>query len=248
MTDMKTEAQKMFDDLEAGAANFGGFGSYIFMNKCYMTLREYEDYENEEFYENAIEGTFTITPMNRLVYHSSNKWALQCFKSLYWIQHNVIPHCCMENQLTHNLPKRVYIPRSTGINTVALTNCEEYGSRFRKSRRKNDSEERIYIRVSWMNDTMTKNNDEPIEYVKCFDGLYKDVDLEDIVRLNPEIKQEGVEYILNYIKVEDSMNEMQRQVIEKCNKRLEQWAEKTLQPILDFYTNSGIVSITYKIV
>ena len=248
MTEMETEAQTMFDDLEAGAANFGGFSSFIFMNKCYMTLREYEDYENEEFYENVIEGTFSTTPFNRLVYHSSNRWALQCFKTLYWLQHNVIPHCCCENQINHTLPKKVYIPRSSGINTVALTHSEEYGTRFRKSRTNKDSEERIYIRVSWLSETTSKNEDEDTESVSCFDGLFKDVDLEDIVRLNPEIKETGLEYILNYIKVEDSMNEMQKEVIKNCNKKLEYWCQETLQPILDFYTNSGIVHIKYKIV
>lgn len=246
MTEM--EAQRMFDDLEAGATNFGGFSSYIFMNKCYMTLRDYENYENEQFYENAIEGTFTTTPFNRLVYHSDNLWALDCFKILYWIEHNVIPHCCRETCFNHTLPKRVYIPRSSGINTVALTRTEEYGSRIRKSRSKNDAEERIYVRVSWLSDTMTKEHDDTKETPGCFDGLYKDIDLEDIVRLNPEIKEQGVEFILNYIKVEESMNEMQKQVIEKCNERLEAWGKTILQPILDFYTHSGIVHIKYKIV
>jgi len=242
MTEMEAKVQSMFDDLEAAACNFGGLSCYIFMNKCYMTLREYENYENEQFYENVIEGTFTISPMNRLVYHSDNGWALQCFKTLYWVQHNVIPHCCFENQFNHTLPQRVLIPRSSGENTLAFTRSQEYGTRFRKSRSNKDSEERIYIRVSWTND---KNITES---VSCFDGLFKDVDLEDIVRLNPEIKEKGMKYILNYIKVEESMNEMQKQVIEKCNKRLEEWCKKTLQPILDFYTNSGIVHINYKIV
>lgn len=248
MTEMKAKVQSMFDDLEAGAYSFGGLSCYIFMNKCYMTLREYENYENEQFYENVIEGTFSTTPRNRLVYHSDNGWALQCFKTLYWAQHNVIPHCCFENQFNHTLPQRVLIPRSSGINTVALTRSQEYGTRFRKSRTNKDSKERIYVRVSWLSDTMSKENDDAKESVSCFDGLFKDVDLEDIVRLNPEIKEKGVEFILNYIKVEESMNEMQKQVIEKCNKRLEEWCKKTLQPILDFYTNSGIVIITYKIV
>ena len=248
MSVIEAQAQYMFDDLEVASSNFGGLSSCIFMNKCYMTLREYDDYENEEFYENVIEGTFSTVPFNRLVYHSSNNWALQCFKTLYWIQHNVIPHCCMENQLNHSLPKKVYIPRSTGINTVALTNNQEYGTRFRKSRSKNDVEERIYIRVSWMYDTTCKNDDNQKESGGCFNGLYKDIDLEDIVRLNPEIKEQGVEFILNYIKIEESLNEMQKKVVEKCNKSLEEWCRKTLKPILDFYTNRGIVHINYKIV
>ena len=146
----------------------------------------------------------------------------------------LFPIVVLKNQFNHTLPQRVLIPRSSGENTLAFTRSQEYGSRIRKSRSKNDTEERIYVRVSWVSDTMTKEQDNTRETPCCFDGLFKDIDLEDIVKLNPEIKEQGVEYILNYIKVEESMNEMQKQVIEKCNERLEEWGKTIMHPIFRF--------------
>ena len=239
--------EEMIECLKSSTSAFGSLGSQVFMNKCYITLKSYEDWseDNVDFFQSHVEGSFMQPPMNLLYYNIENEWALPCFKMLYRMHHNVIPHS-IDNRF-HNLPKIVNIPRSNGSQSKSMVVSSDYGIKIKKS--KAGELTRLCLRVHWFDET-DKTEGEQLSSIaeNVYGTIFKDVYLEDIVRLNPNVKKDGIVFTFNSIPIDNAMTQMQIEVINYCNGKQKRWCENVLQPVLDDYKSRNVVHINYKII
>jgi len=129
-----------------------------------------------------------------------------------------------------------------------LTNQEDYGIRIRKSSSLGDDVPRFYVRVFWINDMPVLDPSKMTEYENIYDMemSFKDVLIEDIVKYNPQIKENGVSIEFATIRFEDGMNDIQKKLVDYCNNKLYNWITEIIEPAI--INVSEHVKINYKIV
>lgn len=246
---MSSPSVELFENIDAAAELFCKIGTAVFTNKCYMTLKSYDICMDSDFYQMNVDGTYCDYPWNAIRYHKNNQSLFPCFQTLFCIHNNTLPHT-IDNQY-HNLPRIIKIPRSGRRVCQAIAVNSNVGIRFKESKSLGDGIKRIRIRFHW--DPQFKNKQKiGEETLKLFAQRefsppeYKDVRLEDLIDLNPEIKKNGLVFTIPKIKIQESMTDLEKDVVGMSNARIHEWCENEIRPIIDLYKN--IVQVSYKIV
>jgi len=151
----------------------------------------------------------------------------KCFEQLNYVRNKIIPHYGNH----HNLPSILKIPRSSGKVFDGVTTHSDYGIKIRKSKTLNDAHERFYVTVFMIEDKPVLDTEliQSENFENTRNMITKDIPLETLVEFNPILKN-GVCFQFEPIKIEENMNEIQKKVIDYCNKELVKWMNEFLIP------------------
>jgi hypothetical protein len=161
------------------------------------------------------------SPYNSIVFHSKNKWKMNCLNLKFNISNNII--------YDHNFPKIFNIKRSDGSIQKALIKDND-GLIIRK-------ENIIYLRANY-----NSNPNADISDITILLDLYKDIPIQEILELN-EIKELTFNFY-NFTADEISnSNVIEAEVKTYYNNLQNIWITKKIKPITDSLKN--IIEIKY---
>jgi len=226
------KSDKILNDLSLLAKSFSLRGSSIKEGVCYITGNTYPP--DDPFYLSLICGSYSGFPYNNINYHSENKWMVEALQTLFIVYNNVIPHS-MDN-IYHNLPIIIKIPRSNKDPHDAMLVNPNYGIRIRDNKHNLEGGKLIYVRVNWFDDVTTPEltREQVVKYGMNTDlTSHKDILLSDIYNYNPGIKKLVV--TIPKLVITSDMETTQREVYEYCNKKLDAWYKNTLSPLIELY-------------
>ena len=237
---LSEQAQEYIDILDMRSKNIPGLMSSVFMGKCYLTDKMY-DFEDEGMYQRAVDGTFHMYPYNTIQFYKDNEWLFDCLQTLFIINNNRLPHSFKGTY--HNLPHIVKIKRSNGVILDAITVDNDLALRIYKSTSRNDKVPRIYVRVKYFADMIHIQPSDVYGLTENGGYLYKDVSLEDIILMNPQIVKRGLKIKLPKLEIDDEMGSEEREIKTYINTLYENWGHDVLEPVIGEYDK--IVKITY---
>ena len=136
----------IYENLSSIASRFNLMGCSVIVGRCYFDGKIYQE-DSEEFdsiVQEPLFGCMAQYPYSTIQFHEKNRWMLDAIRMLYYGVSNVIPHCY------HNLPRIFRIKRSNGYIQDAIADSMLHGVRIRKSKTLRDQNERIYVRVEFM--------------------------------------------------------------------------------------------------
>ena len=240
METLSKEAQDYIDTIDMRSRCVSGMMSSVFMGKCYLTGKMY-DFEDVGMYQRAVNGTFDAYPYNTIQFHKDNEWLFDCLQTLFIINNNRLPHSFKGTY--HNLPHIVKIQRSNGVILDAITVDNDLALRIYKSSKKNDKVPRIYVRVKYFENMINIQPSDVYELAEKGGYLYKDISLEDIISMNPQIIKRGLKIKLPKLEINDEMISEEREVKSYINTLYEKWAHNVIVPLISEYER--IVKITY---
>lgn len=244
LTDKEKSIENLVQHLHYMSCSMNYRGSTIAVNKCYMSGREYEDYDCIR--ERQINGTMMTYPYNAIPTHPENYWMIEALQTLCIVHSCVIPNWDREEKydevlITHNLPPIIKHRRSSGEMIKSLTTNLNHGLRI--SKRDYVS---IHVRVHWSIDN-TEISDEDVEELWNKDSgiLYKDIPLEKLVEHNKEIMPETIRLKFKEMKCDDTPEQFA--VSKFVNRKLQEWCETTLQKSIDYYAAEKNITLCYEI-
>ena len=246
LTEKEKSIENLIHHLHYMSCSMNYRGSTIAVNTCYMSGREYEDYDCIR--ERQINGTMMTYPYNAIPTHPDNYWMIEALQTLCIVHSCVVPNWDREEKdedegvlITHNLPPIIKHRRSSGEMIKSLTTNLNHGLRI--SKRDNVS---IHVRVHWLIDD-TEITDESVEELWNKDSsiLYKDIPLEKLVEHNKEIMPETI--TLKFKDMKCANTPEQCAVSKFVNSKLHEWCETTLQKSIDYYAAEKNITLCYEI-
>lgn len=244
---LSLEAKEKVDNLwvRLSSINNSDVTSCIRMSRCYLTNKDYDyDVCSEDMYSFLLLGSFNRYPFNLIQYHIENEWLIPCFQNLYLMDSQIFPHT--QRNKYHNLPKIIKIERSSGKIYDAMVMDQTFGIKIRKSRSQNDENDKFYVRVSWIEGKEKIDEEDMETMMNTFYLSFKDIRLEDIVRLNPGIKESGLELRINLTDSnKNELNDHEKEVIEYCNSLYKEWVSNKLVQVIDSYREIVKITINY---
>ena len=196
-----------------------------------------DDY-NENLSDGRIECSESIGinfPYNSVIYHKKNEWKFQLIIREFQMKYMIIPRECFD------IPNVFNIKRTSGKIQKARIG-KNSGIVLRTSRTNRDTKPYLYIKVYYYEDVTKELTNE-------YDGdidFYKDVKLDSIIELNPDIEEININ--LNLYNINDNMNQnindninqninenidnTQKKVIEYFNDKYIKWFNESIRPVL----------------
>ena len=198
---------------------------------------------NDNIITSQIEGSRILNidyPYNDIQYDKGvSEWKMNCANIYFRIYNDLIPN---ENCCVHNFPDIMNIRRSSGKIQKAR---QRYKSGFRISQKNTDVDAlptskhpKLYIRVEF------GNSDNDIDDRTVTKEYYKDVSIEDIAEVNPEIKNFDITfYIPKYMNYHYNSKkyEIQKYYCDIHDK----WCNEKLIPLFKYIKNKYDIEINF---
>lgn len=167
------------------------------------------------------------TPYDLIVYHKSNEWKFRCLNVEFELFQNLI------SIMNTTFPRIINIKRSNGSIQKGLI-PKNGGFIVRKSKSLGDLNDRIYIRITFDENNESEVSDEYIYNLKS----YKDIPLENIIEINPEITEFTINHYLftnQEYKEESKLTklEIKNSILEYYDNKKKYWILDKLNPIID---------------
>ena len=215
----------IISNLENIIVKIGLFSSRLF-NYCDFDNVKYneEDIVSNRLSSGEIIGFYS--PYDLIVYHRDNEWKFKCLNVEFELTKNLI------SIANTNFPRIVNIKRSNGNIQKGLI-PKNGGFIIRKSKTFGDENEKLYIRVTFDEFDNEIVNDNNFLNLKS----YKDIPIENLLSVNPEI--DNIE-IKNYLFTKKDYEEIPKlsdikiknDILEYYDNKKRFWISDKLNPIL----------------
>ena len=219
-----SERELIIDNIQR-VAHTVGFLSSKYVGVDEIDMKKYpidEDDYNDDLLDGKIHCSECVGinfPYNSVMYHKDNEWKFQLI-----IQEFQIKYMILARQF-HNLPNVFNIKRSSGQIQKAKLG-KNSGLVLRKSKTNKDTKPYFYVKVFYYEDINKEINDDIIDGNIDF---YKDVKLDSIIELNPEIKELNIDINL-YKNV--NKDDCDKEIINYFNNKYKEWFDEEIKPEL----------------
>jgi hypothetical protein len=162
-------------------------------------------------------------PYDLIIHHEKNNWKMNCLNIKFNISYNII--------FNHDFPNIFNIKRSNGTIQKAIK-IDNDGLIIRKNS--------IYLRTHFNNNPNTEINESLYTL-----ELYKDIPIQDIIKINKNIK--NLNFIFEQFSEKDIIDSdnIRSEVMKYYNNLLKTWIQEKLKECINLLKN--IVEINYEI-
>ena len=202
-----------------------------------------DNISNHNIISSQIEGSNNLNiyyPYNDIQYNTTeSKWKMDCANIYFRIHNDIIPN---EKLCVHTFPDIINIRRSNGRIQKAR---QKYRSGFKISKKHMDidaipssNHPKLYIRMEFgNNENLNEDRSIPKEY-------FKDISIQDIAELNPEIKNFDITFYLpKYMNCQynSTKYKIQKYYCDIHNK----WCNEKLIPLFKYIKNNYDIEINF---
>ena len=186
---------------------------------------------------------------NAVTHAGKNKWRHICLNMQYLMEKGIIPNPTHPEYTAihgnhhssyHNFPRFFKVKRTSGDIQDARWEFNE-AIKLHKSKSLNDSFERLYLRVNYL-----PNSDDDIHDTNNYDFLFKNVPLDDILEINPEITE--ITFTL-FVWSDSEISKSHYSVAEVMahyNAKHHEWCESQLVPAIKRLNSPLTINLVYE--
>jgi len=199
---------------------------------------DFQLYDNENLHSVQMEGSLLMNmefPYNDIICNKEiNMWKMICAQIYFRILHNIIPN---ETYTKTTFPKIINIKRTTGKIQRARIK-EKSGFRISKSSLEDDSDKipKLYVRVEY------NDSDVNLENYFIQKEYFKDIPIELVCELNPNIKEFDITFSLPNFLCHKS-DDFKYNVIKYYHDLHNEWCETVLYPLIKYIKKKYDINI-----
>ena len=208
------------------------------------------DYDNKIF-RSLIEGAnHQVNHVHNAVTHAGkNKWRHICLNMQYIVEKGIVPNPTHPEYTAlygnrdssyHDFPRYFKIKRASGPIHDAKWEYNE-AIKLHKSKTLNDQHERLYLIAHYL-----PSPEDDIHDNSKYDFYFKNIPLDDILQLNPEIKEVKFRFFLWSDSQIAAAESYRAEVMVHYNSKHHEWRDERLIPAIKRLNHPLKISLVYE--